>query len=319
MGKSNTARGACLVLASWVMGCDGGSRVLDLSHPVLLAALGDAPAFGIALDGKGHAYVSTQRGLVVVEIGAGKDARVVATLDGAWVPPSPTLLAGTTVFAGGLGGVAAIDVSTPTAPRGLPGVDAQGLVRGLAVVGRHLYAAGESDGLLDVDIADATVPLVGKPLATDGANGVVADEHQIVISGPSGYRRFDVAADGTTADTPVFGTRLVHDVVLVGGGYVYGRLDPSGFEAYDVRDLLHPVEVPLIAAVGADSTGMSLTANRLFLTSSVGLKIFDVSHPRAPAQLGELSTASPCFNATTDERFLYVASMTGLSIYGPGQ
>jgi hypothetical protein len=155
-------------------GQTGAIRTIDITSPNAPALLRDDAVLAgvnfrklLALDAntlvaitpdkassKGHDVVVVDRSTTPMTVKADFDVASFDAIDG--------VLDGNTLYlAGADGGVAAIDLSTPSTPAMLSTVASLGIVRGLAVSGTsQLAVAGGSSGITFLDVADKHHPVV---------------------------------------------------------------------------------------------------------------------------------------------------------------
>ncbi len=191
------------------------------------------------------------------------------------------VLGGYAYVADSMAGLQIIDVSVPTAPKGVGGYYAGRNCTAVAVSAGYAYITGEYTGLNVVRIIDPSSPQLAGSILTAGlpCGVAVADGYAYVTQGSDGLEVFDVSVPASPSregrwDTPGHACGVAAD-----GRYVY------------VAD------------------------------GSAGLHIVDVANPGAPTRVGGYDTPGQAVDVALSGRHVYVADGDGglaiLSL-GPG-
>lgn len=285
------ARGATAYLAggSGLFICD----VSDTTNPNLIAtrATMDQYNYGLDIDDR-YAYVaSTNLGISIFSITDARDPAPPVYLPSS-LYHEPVVHTGTHLmtkrWTGSLGLVCATDLVSGT--RMCFGVD--GLVKGVEVVGNHLYVAS-GDGLTIIDISDIERP--GAPITVDVSMGGVFSPTDVDVvgdyafltywaSGSGGLVVVDVS-DPTTPGQPYFVNADGFDTnaIAMRDGHAFIAANSDGLVTVDLTDLENP-GVPLVHSLGGTRAfDLELFGDyALVAVTNVGLAIVDVSNPDAP-------------------------------------
>ena len=193
---------------------------------------------------------------------------------------------GDRVYAGGINGVLALDVSDPATPVERGSYDPGSEVLGLAVVGDVVYVATASSGFRVVDFADTGAPgLLGvyDPVDVEGFSRVqvIGDRAYVTIANSSGnlggFDAVDVSGPGDPVFVARYETLALPSVVLgVSGERVFAYtgfggtagsievLDASGVAGFDsvhcfeIADGVNDVALIDTTAYVATNTGLTI-------------------------------------------------------------
>ncbi len=144
-----------------------------------------------------------------------------------------------------------LDIGGGGEPRRL-GESAQlpGLIEGLAVADGRVLAAARAAGLRLADLRDPAAP-------------------RLLGGGPK--------------------AKLAR-AVQVAGGFGYLADGSNGVRVLDLADAAAPAEVAVLDVSGGEAWDLALSGGKAFVADRVGLKVFDVSNPRAPTLIGGRET-----------------------------
>jgi len=271
---------------------DGGLYIIDLSNPANPTDLGFLGSFGGNLDVvDGLAYV------------ASSDFRIIDVTD----PMSPTQIGGLGSVGGidvavhgnlaflSTDGLQVVDVSDPVAPT-LTGMVANPLHEpwlGVAAIAGHGLAAAFDHGIRVIDATDPSTPAEVAAIDSPGVNrnAVYSDGVLYIAAFQRGLRGVDVSDPETSVDLAfldlggqVLDVAVAGDLVVAVGG--------PPLTVIDVSDPSSPT------IVGSDPTAFGGEAVELVdglayvAFYSFGLRVFDLSSPASPMEIGELDLGS---------------------------
>lgn len=324
------------------VGVLGGAdlRVLDLADPSAPTIAGSLPgvaARAVAVAG-GRAYL-VGRDLTIIDIGDPARPRRLATADfGLPRDAADVAVAGDTVYVGlsrydidyapdGLGRVLVVDAADPARPRnrGLAAVPDD--LSGLAVAGDMAYVATGYAGLRVVDVSDPDAPRsVGQHTSLPAASSVVrTGDHVVVAEGQS----WAASGSGTLSTWSVreparpravgriqSGARMSHAPLVASGSLVVAGAG-DGFSVVDAADPAAPrtlVTVPLDDYL----PGMAVNGGLLYLANKLTLRVWDLSAPGAPREVGALRQNAVAIDVAPDGDRAYVAICGGCFTARPG-
>jgi len=282
-----------------------GLRIIDVSDPQSPVALGGAlaPAENIGAVVGDLAYVAAGRsGLLIVDVSNPAFPAMLGALE---VPDSSYALAVEVVgdrayvleqsYYGGAASLNVIDVSDPTAPAELGSLAALDILEDLEVAGDIAYLYGVN-GVQIVDVSDPSAPV--ELLAGVGGRRWLSD---IEVAGDRVY----VAGIFYKLD---FGSRIFLGIS-------------------DASDPAHPQLLGELVLCDADynevceDVSVAAVGDLVYVTYRydgygyfVGLKIFDVSDPSAPVELGAIDTPEIAYEVEVVDHLAYVADRSGLRI-----
>jgi hypothetical protein len=118
----------------------------------------------------------------------------------------------------------------------------------------------------------------------------VAGNLAFVADGAAGLQIIDTTG-GTTVGKLAFTGQTVVDV-RVRGQLAAVALGTGGFGLVDIADPAQPALLSQLTASGSVA-GVSLSGDRLYLATSIGVDVYDVANPYAPALVGSHTLAFP--------------------------
>jgi hypothetical protein len=279
--------------------------IADKAAPVALDQIvgpsGDCP--GLCPDfikslrvSNGELYVATGIvGALRVSLDAIGGMAVASTID---VPGQAFSLVvdDTHLFVGTEDGLLTYPRSAPTGAAPLwSNPDSHGLVRAVAVLGDHAYAATGSRGLQTFSLADPAAPLL---LDRDGTPGLDLDYSALsVIAAPGlvilGDGRAGITLfDASDPDQPVAVSSIAANDAIAGlelsGDTLYVCDTNKGMFIADIGVPSAPVILsrPAFPPDDVACLDFELVGDLLYVAGSYGLGIVDVADPAAPAWLG---------------------------------
>lgn len=191
--------------------------------------------------------------------------------------------AGSALLVGTEGGLLSFDRAAPDGSAPLSSSDVgHGVVRAVAIVGDHAYAAASTRGLQTFAI-------------TDGAPPTLIDR--------------DDSPGASTADIAAFNALAAEGFVVLGDGR-------AGVTLYDTSDATNPIErgsVPAMDRIaGMDRVGSTVYA----CDDNAGLMIIDITSLAAPVLLARLPfvVGDQCLDVKARDGLLFVAGGTHLSV-----
>jgi len=247
-----------------------GAGAAPAACPELLSRWGYGPSRAVATTPT-HVLYGSGTVLVVLDPSPGGGA-VVAELELPGVIEDIAVAGGRAYVAASDAGLRIVDVSTPSAPVELGGLDTE-VALGVAVSGNLAYVADSFAGVRIVDVANPAAPA------------------QIARYNPPGYDgALKVAVAGTVAYLAVGNAGLV--VLDVANPYV-----PAPLATYDTPGIVWSV---------------ALSGGRAFVaTGGEGLRIIDVSKPAVPQELGSIDPGGQAYDVAVAGTRAYVANGGG--------
>ncbi len=229
-------------------------------------------------------------------------------------------------------GIDVFDVSTPTDPRPIGGVDLEGAVTDLVVRGTTLwvgfepFAEGSTASLDAYDISDPSAPsrfasldLEGKPgsvlpFRTDGL--VVLSSRRFGETGPDLVIRVDISTP--SAPAIVTSLPLAGDTVLRRRGAIDGTLvhvvgtDPL-VQSIELTEGRTVGTLPPPSDPGGGGLGISLSGSLAFVGAG-GIQVVDLSPASAPRIIGTLASSGDPFYSLRDGEHLLVSNGNQLEV-----
>lgn len=206
---------------------------------------------------------------------------------------------GSTAFIGHGKRVLALDVSNPSSPR-LVGQSPvlPHFVSDIEIVGSFLYVADELGGLRI--LARSNLQEAGFYPTPSMVFDVAIQSPYAYLAEKEGLRILDVSDPAAPRLIRFLYTSAIPIRISVSGRYAAVSYDFSGLiEIYDVTQPSNPVSLSQINVPGMIG-GVWLSGSLLFAVNGVtsdqslhGLRIFDLSNPRAPSQIGFVNLFAP--------------------------
>jgi hypothetical protein len=303
-----------------------GVEVIDVTDPANPAFVAKATIGGqlygyvadpLAFDGQ-HAYVAATTSyddtlwttLYSLELTPAGTLETRGSLPGLSGGSSLAFDGGDLILSTG-NGVAAIDVSDPTAPRWKKHVFLGSAVQGVTGSGPLLYTSG-TEGVSAVDLGRASdVTLLPLPGADWLGGAVTKGSIAYLARSASGL----VIEDVRDPKNPVVlsKTSMAATSIALDGFLAYVTVRDEGLRIFDIRSPWHP---ELVGLVSAPMVGqVSVDGGRAYAMCGIGYTcIFDVSNPTAPT----LITQSDAIVKTTGSSSAWTTfAMRGSHLYLP--
>ena len=194
----------------------------------------------------------------------------------------------------------------------------------IKVVGRYAYVlTGSSSTLQIFDVSSAIEPLL---LSTLTMPAGVGTPNRLVVSGRYVY----VAGEGTDVvsidisnpTSPVVmgtvtGTTL-HKAIAISGKFVY-TVSWSGnyFEVFDFSDPTNPVLVKQKSIGSMPLSGLAIDGRYAYVVNTIAsnsLFVLDLSNPRDPVIIGQVSTSIVASDVVAQNGYAYISSSGGKTL-----
>lgn len=187
-----------------------------------------------------------------------------------------------------------VDVSDPTQPR-LVGMSqpCADLLQDVVVIGKRVYAAAGSAGLLVLDITDPSQPaLLGSWVSSGYAEGVtVVGKYAYLADGSLGLKVIDIS----NPELPVeVGTALSSNYisdVIVFGNTAYTAAGESGLITLNIKDPKSPQKIGQFDTDG-NAYEVALSGKYVYIADAWnGIQVVDVSDPQKPFSAAKIETS----------------------------
>jgi hypothetical protein len=204
--------------------------------------------------------------------------------------------------AAGSSGLRVVDVSDPAHPTVVGGIDTPGDARDVRLAGNLAFVADGANGLVTIDVTQPLAPAIVSTLATDGeATRIAVGRDRLYVATPQGVNVVDVRLPSIPRREGVL--RVEGGVSgIAADGTLVAILTPDIICANLNGQLLTCVMLSMVDAsdpwaprivssrreyaTSTDGSDLVLKDARLYLGSTWGLYIRDVSVPSAPRELG---------------------------------
>lgn len=190
--------------------------------------------------------------------------------------------------AAGWSGIVVYDVSDASKPRRIGSIDTPGYAFDLDLVDGLAFVADDR-GLTVVDCHDPARPSV---MASVGLLGsirslTVSGGHAYLLARDQGLRIVDVSDPLHPFLVSSFGTPQRARAVAVAGTVAYVA-DP--FRSIFVIDMVDPTAPRIVSELcrGLQFSALAIDGDRLFAMSAASLRVYDISTPEAPLQVGSI-------------------------------
>jgi hypothetical protein len=214
----------------------------------------------------------------------------------------------------GKGDIQVVDVHDDSRPLIVGGYDTAGVVTGLDVIGKRLYAAMGPNGLQIIDVQNPAAPALlsvvhGPALSPHVANGLV-----YVAAGDSGMRIIDVHNIAIPVEIGhISGNALGVDV---DNGYAFVAAGAEGLRVVDVHD---PSALHLVGTLDTPGTGADVAISQGYAyvaDGDRGLAVVDITQPAALRIVDELDTPGNANDVAIEGNFAFVADgSSGVRIF----
>lgn len=304
-------------------------RATDNNQISLVSQIGGATR-GTAVVGR-YAYVGVGPSLVVVDV-ANAVAPIILNETG---PLSATNLPESIIeditfdsrylyVAAGPAGLFIVDVgdtNNPTTPTVVGNYYiSNGYANAVAVSGNTAVIANDVDGLVALNIATKTAPLLLSTHVTDDAamdvilgSGLGNELYAFTAAGTAGMQSFEIlpVADGTPAATIAlsdFAEGLTYDLSQ---SYIYVADTGGGVGIINITNPEVPTYVGAVATPGL-AMGVGSFGNYLFVADDLdGMRTFDITNPAVPVDKGSLPLFGIATAIATGNNRVYVSAEYG--------
>jgi hypothetical protein len=310
--------------AALLAACSGGGDGGLFSDPDTLAIVktvaANGMAFGVALDGKGHAFVNDAYGITVVDIKDGFNADSVAMLASAPMVSTITssiLHAGNHVYSAHGTRVDVIDVSDPAAPANVAQLPGTGQILALSLAGSLLYVADEFSGVSAYDVGNPAAPTLVGTVLPGAAYAVVATASHVYVGQQAAIAVVERSSGGAYQMVGSLATSTRHGLALL-DGYLYSPLyDGTYLDVIDVHTPSDPqlrTNFTVRSLAGNPAYGARVVGNRLLVAGTMFVDVFDLGNRAEPTRLGGVPFGGT--DAAADGKHVYAATGAGLNLLG---
>jgi hypothetical protein len=294
-----------------------GFVTADVSDPGAISLLGSYWEAGspshIAVDDRAAYIADGSFGLHVVDIEDPLRPEGIARLETA-IQPQKVLVSGDFVYLGSRdGGLDIVDLGDLQHPEPAAHLDLP--VRGMAISGDRAFVVND-DRFTSIDIHDpanpvvvggCTVPLWAWEVCVHGDFAYIGNSYVglvvVDISDPAHpFRRGSVDTFDWMFD------------VVTDGSFVYANLGHNRLGVYDVTNPDAPRSVLELQLPGSLNQ-LVLAGDRLFTTADPGIRVYDVSKPGNPVEVGHAEAQGGTF--AIRGRFLYLIGGGSMLVLGP--
>jgi len=316
---------------------DSGIRVLDVTDPRSIREIGhydtSGEASGIVVrdglafiaDGfSGLQVVAAQVQVKAQEVGASAAQRNIEAV---------AISGNYAYLAAGDGGMRVLDISDPRFPTEVNAIQARGYAAGITVQGDLAYLSERSEGLRLIDISDpegrlSTAGVIN--IGQDAQKSIIVGDFLYLAEGKAGFRVIDntnplVPVEIGHLDTPGNAVGLA-----VSGNLVYLADGEAGLRIINIENPLVPAEIgafdtpgearavslllrPVTSAGAAQAqTGeMQFQTYALVADGSRGLRVLNVTNPRAPREVSSYETPQFVQDVVILGNYAFVAAREG--------
>jgi hypothetical protein len=229
----------------------------------------------------------------------------------------------------GWGALQIVDISDPRAPRALGALPMEGLAPlDVAVAGGYAYVAQGTGGVRIVDVSDPAAPAAVAAFAPEDAfiaGLAVGDGYLYAAASGAGLRIVDVSDPHHPVEEASHPTPLpAWDVELVGrrafvvwnlrgAGGGPPRACASGVTVVDVHSPAVPEELGRTCdPSGQGVSDVAVDGQILYAAAGErGIRVLDVSHPRAPVDVGFYDTPGDALRVAPHDGQAYAADGEG--------
>ncbi len=212
-------------------------------------------------------------------------------------------------------GLLVLDISDPTSPTVVGGVDTSGIAYNVHVSGSYAYVASGSGGLQIVDISDPESPTIVSSVATPAqALGVyVSGSSAYVAGGDSGLHIMDISdpanpGDPLSYDTP--GTAW--DVYVAGDEAGDKGCVADGSDGLTVMYVQPGPAITGSVDTPGEAYGVYISGDYAYVADGdSGLHIIDISDPENPILFEYVNTPGTAWDVHVSGSYAYVADGDG--------
>ncbi len=331
---------AVAVAGNYAYVADGwrGLCMVDVSNPVSPTGVGfyDTPGYArdIAVAGNyafvadgllwdGHGDQISAGALRIVDVSNRASPSEVASYETSG-DPQAVALSGNYAYLADRSGLRIIDVSNPADPSEVGFHETPGWTGGVAVVGNYVYIVEGETGLRILDVFDPSAPIeVGFHDTPGWAWDVALAGDYAYLADEGGLRIIDVSDSAALIDVGSYDTLGSAGQVTLVGNYAYVATGHGGLRIMDLSNPAAPREVGFydtpgratdVAVLGSYAYVVEVAARDGTQTAGGALRIIDVLHPAAPAEVGFYHTPSQPEGVAVVGDYAYIADSSGLRI-----
>ncbi|MCP4546377.1 MAG: hypothetical protein GY835_07920 [bacterium] len=298
-----------------------GMQVIDIGDPTSPTPVVSAETGGIAWDaavaGEYALLALDGIGLGIISIGGAMAAPVMGVIDTPGLAGDVVLTgrSGHAFIADGEAGLQVADVTDPTAPVNIGGIDLIGFAHAVDVEGSLAAVAVGSSGCRLLDISTAETPLLlGEAVGAVTVYDVALRGGYLYAVGDAGCDVFDVADPAAPVHVQTLPLGGIARGIDFAGDYACVAAGSAGLIILDIAD---PELVGIAAALdtNGDARDVVVDGDYAFLADgSAGLCVIDLTDPAAPALAAGFTTAGSAERLDHGTGFLYVTGDAGLEV-----
>lgn len=318
-----------------------GITILDISHIEALRAVGTQPLPGDSnslLIKDGYTYVAAgNKGLRVLQPEITFNITEIGVSSGQMTAEKVAVDGSYAYMAAGERGVRLLDVSDITQPTEVNFADTPGYAMGVSVEGDLVYVSDRTRGLRILDVSNPLDELttVSELGGSDAYATDIDGDYIYLADGRDGLRIYDKTDPSNPVETGHADTPGNAKGVTVSAEYAYVADGGSGVRLINVIDPQIPTElgfydtpgdanavaiVSLVASnsgqVEGASTASSVSLLAYVADGSRGLRVLDVTDPRAPVEIGFNETPASVVDIYVVGTLAYLAGrQEGLLIF----
>lgn len=286
-----------------------GLRIIDITAPdapLLIGSYDEDEIEGLAVN-DGYAYLSTSRGLEIVDVRAPVSPVRTSRISVSNLEPGIEVLDGRAYLPAGRDGFHAYDVSDPTEPKHLGFCDTPGEVIAVRAAGGLAYLAASEEGLRVIDVGSPSLPPVVGGFETPGATEVIAAyENFVYVIKDTGLQVIRVTSSGRPVEV-----RFIElgfrpgSTALVEDGSLY--LSVGNRDGIAIVSLANPGSPRLQGLIEQRVLSFDVENSAVYASvSSSGFVVFDATDPTSPVEVGRIDR--------TNSNFGQIAVSNGLAI-----
>ncbi len=300
---------------------DDGLLLLDVSNPeqpalVTSEPIGDGTARAVAVldnSGDGHTYVyvaAQDGGLRIMQMTtAGYPIEI-----GAYATLAPdardAVISDDHIYvADGTGGLEAVTVSIPRAPRQVTAYTALGHAEDATVWENHIFVAGGSPGLYSLSYHNGQLALLDS-LDTPGVafSVTIYDEIAFVADGEGGLCIVSVANPRLLRQIATLRGPGIANEVVIRQGYAYVAASEAGLWIVSVEDPSAPSTVGTVALPGGEALGVTVSGEYAYVAAGGGgLRVISIADPANAREATEpIETPGVATRVALGEAYAYV-------------
>jgi hypothetical protein len=298
-----------------------GLVVFDIADPTAPVQVGHYRYFGNALDvviSGGYAFVANLINLLVLDVSDVTQPYFVTLLPMMDIAERIEREGSYVYLVDTFGGLAIVDISTPTSPVEIGRFATPGTrVSDVVVRNGTAYLTSADSTLLVVDVSAPQQPSIlgvyDSPMPYPTNSGLDVDGDFAYVADSSGLRIIDVSDPTAPDEVGFYHFRGPPWQVAVRGDYAYVA-NRSGLEVVDISAPLDPVQVGYHWTIDkahdvATQGGLALIAGAF-----AGVHFFDVSDPQSPVELAIYDTPGHAWGVAISDTLAFVADDDSLLI-----